>query len=244
MVMSSRSAFFLSREWLSKRAPASVVMSIRNGFVLPFCPLALSRKGHASSTTNLTLLSRRDRANFWWSTRLRVRELHPVFMQDMAWRRVVSCRQPSPWQILPIISAASCDPRLLPKASLHRGPSIMSSCETRGHSTNAMAPFYRAPLKLTIALFIGALSWVRRSCRSFFPRCAWRARESSDWTRVTTPTHTLSAPRLVWLSSISQSGWIFNGSSHCSRCPTRPSPPPPPPPPAPASTSRVPISLP
>ena len=38
-------------------APASVLMPIRNGFSLPFCSLALCRKGHVSSTTNWTLLS-------------------------------------------------------------------------------------------------------------------------------------------------------------------------------------------
>ena len=42
MVMSSRSALFVSRGWLSKSASASVVMSIRNGFSLLFCPLVLS----------------------------------------------------------------------------------------------------------------------------------------------------------------------------------------------------------
>ena len=98
----------------------------------------------------------------------------------------------------------------------------MSSCETPRHSTNVMTPFSRAPLNLTIALFIAALSWVWRSCRSFFPRCTWTARESFDWTRGTTPTHTPPTPRLVWLSSISLSGWVPNGSSHCSRCPTPP----------------------
>ena len=30
--------------------------------------------------------------------------------------------------------------------SLHRGPSIVSSCENPRHSTNALAPFSRAPL--------------------------------------------------------------------------------------------------
>ena len=59
-------------------------------------------------------------------------------------------------------------PRLMPKVSLHRGPFIVSSCETIRHSTNAMASFSRAPLNLTIALFIIVLSWVWRSCRSFF----------------------------------------------------------------------------
>ena len=170
--MSSRSALLLSRGWLSKSAPASVVMSIRNGFSLLSCSLALCRKDHVSSTTNWTLLSRRDRASAWWSTRLWVRELHPVFEQDMAWRRVVSCRQPLPWHIPPTSSVASCDPRLLPKVSLYKGPSIASSCKNPRHSTNAMAPFSRAPLNLTIALFVAALSWVWRSCRSFFPRCA------------------------------------------------------------------------
>ena len=43
-----------------EKCPACVVMSIRRGFSLPFPPLALSRKGHMSSTTNRTLLSRRD----------------------------------------------------------------------------------------------------------------------------------------------------------------------------------------
>ena len=151
----------------------------------------------------------------------------------------------------------SCDPRLLPKVSLNRGSSLVSSYENPRHSTNAMVPFSRAPLNLTIALFIAALSWGWRSCRSFFPRCAWRARESFDWTRGTTPTHTPPSPRLVWFSSISLSGWVANGSSHCSRCPTPPPPRPPSPPrlspsptpppsypPAPASTSRVPIPLP
>ena len=56
-------------------------------------------------------------------------------------------------------------------------------------------------LNLVIALFIGALSWVGRSRRSFFPRCAWRAREGFDWTRGTTTTHTPPTPRLVRLSS-------------------------------------------
>ena len=96
MVMPSRSTLFVYRGQLSKNAPASVVMSIRNGFSLTLCPLALSRKGHASSTINWTLLSQRDQARAWWRTRLWVRELHPVFVQDMATRRVVSFRQSLP----------------------------------------------------------------------------------------------------------------------------------------------------
>ena len=229
-------------------------MSIRNGFSLLFSSLALCRKGHVSSTTNWTLLSRRDRASAWWSTRLWVRELHPVFEQDMTWRRVGFCRQPLPRHIPPTTSVVSCDPRLLPKVSLRRGPSIVSSCGNPRNSTNAMAPFSLAPLNLTIAHFVAALSWVWRSCRSFFPRCAWRARESFDWTRGTTPTHTPPIPRLVWLSSISLLGWVANRSSYYSRCQTPPPPRPPlsplplslpPPPPfCSASTKRVPIPLP
>ena len=96
-----------------------------------------------------------------------------------------------------------------------------------------MAPFSRAPLNLTIALFVAALSWVWRSYRSFFPRCAWRVRESFDRTRGITPTHTPPTPRLVWLSSIFPSNWVAIGSSHCSRCPTPPPPPRPSPPPPP-----------
>ena len=53
--------------------------------------------------------------------------------------------------------------------------------------------------------------------------CVEGAREY-DWTRGATPTHTPPTPRLVWLSSISLSGWVSNGSSHCSRCPTPPPP--------------------
>ena len=159
--------------------PPLLFMSICRGFNLPLCPLALSRKGPVSSTTNWTLHSRRDRSSAWWRTRLWVRELHPVSIQDMAWRRVVSCRQSLPWHIPPIHSATSCDHRLLPKASFHRGPSIVPSCEIPRHSTNAMAPFFRTHLNLTID-FVTALSKFWRSCRSFFPRCAWRARESFD----------------------------------------------------------------
>ena len=119
------------------------------------------------------------------------------------------------------------DPRLLPKVSLHKEPSILSSCEIPKHSTNVMAPFSRAPLNLTIALFIATLFRVWRSCRSFFPRCAWRARQSFDWTRGTPPAHTPPTPLLVWLSQSSLSDWVANGSSHCSHCSTHPSPRPP-----------------
>ena len=91
-------------------------------------------------------------------------------------------------------------PRVLTKVFLHRGPSILSSCEIPTHSTNDTAPFSRAYLNLTIALFIAVLYTFWRTCKSFFPRCAWRARESFDWTRGTTPTHTPPTSRLVWHS--------------------------------------------
>ena len=51
-----------------EECPRSRFMSIRNGFSLPFCLLALLRKGHISSRTNCALLSRRDRASTWWRT--------------------------------------------------------------------------------------------------------------------------------------------------------------------------------
>ena len=138
---------------------------------------------------------------------------------------------------------AQSGPVILPKVSLHRGPFIVPSCKTPRHSTNVMAPFSCAPLNLTIALFIAALSWVWRSFRSFFPRCAWRACESFDWTRGTTRTHTPPTPRLVWPSSISLSGWDANGSSHCPRCSTpQPPRPPLPPPPLPLPPSPPPPS--
>ena len=76
MVMSSRSALSLSRGWLSKSAPASFAMPIRNGFSLACCWLALCRKGHVSSTTSWTLLSRRDRASAWWKNQALSRSLH------------------------------------------------------------------------------------------------------------------------------------------------------------------------
>ena len=174
----------------------------------------------------------------------------------MAWRRVVSCRQPLPWQIQLTCSAMSCDLRLLLKVSLYRGSTIVSSCENPRHSTNIMAPFSRASLNLTIAFFVAVLSKLWRSWRIFFPRRAWRARERYNWPRGTRPTHPLPISRLVWLSSFSISDWVASESSHCFRC-SRPLPPrfpfsPPPPPPlpfpppplSPASTSGVPIPAP
>ena len=86
MIMSSRGALRLRwgcRGWLSKSTPACVVMSILRGFNLPFCPPAISRKGHVFSTTNWTLLSRMDRASAWWITRLWAREFLPVFVQNI-----------------------------------------------------------------------------------------------------------------------------------------------------------------
>ena len=90
MVMPSRSALFLRRGWLSKSAPASVVVSIRNGLSLPFSPLALSRKGmYLQQKTGLCSLEGIEA--------LSGGALGCVFfVQNLAWRRVVSCRQPLP----------------------------------------------------------------------------------------------------------------------------------------------------
>ena len=118
----------------------------------------------------------------------------------------------------------------------------MSSSETPRHFTNAMAPFSRTPLNLTIYLFIAVLSEFWRSCRNFFPRQAWRTRESFGSTQGTTPTHTLQTLRLVWFGSFFFAGWVTNGSSHVLAV-QHPRPPYPRPLSAPASTSRVTISL-
>ena len=96
------------------------------------------------------------------------------------------------------------------------------------HSTNAMAPFSRTPLNLTIPLFIVVLFGFWRCYRSFFPRWRWRARGSFDWTRCIFPTHIPRMLWLIWLSSFPFSDWVSNGSSHCSRCLTPPSHCPPP----------------
>ena len=86
-------------------------------------------------------------------------------------------------------SFASCNPTLLPKASIHRRPFIMSSCKTPRYSTNLMAPFCRDLLNLTHSFFLAVFSGFLGSCRSFFPRCARIARdECFDWTRGTTRT--------------------------------------------------------
>ena len=103
-------------------------------------------------------------------------------------------------------SAMSCDPRLLLKVSLYRryrGSTIVASFENPRHSTHVVAPFSRAPLNLTIDFFVAVLFKLWRSCRSFFPRCAWRARARCNWPRGTTPTHPPPISRLVWLSSLS-----------------------------------------
>ena len=87
-----------------------------------------------------------------------------------------------------------------------------------------MAPFSRAPLNLTIALFVAAFSKFWRSWRNFFPRWAWRACKSFDRTRGTIPMHPPPIPRLVWLSSFSLPGRVAKLSSHCSRCSAHPPP--------------------
>ena len=136
-VLSSRSALIMRRGWLSKSVPASVMSTFVKGLTA-VCPLFLSRKDHVCSTTNWTLHYSRERSEPVPGEALDLGERAP---SRLAWRRVVSCRQPLPWQIPPTSPASSCNPRLLPKASILRGPSIASCCETRRHSTNDMAPF-------------------------------------------------------------------------------------------------------
>ena len=100
----------------------------------------------------------------------------------------------------------------------------MSSYETSRHFTNVMALVSHAPLNLSVGLFNAVLSRVWRSRRSFYPRCAWRAHKSFGWTWGTTPTHTRSTLRLVWLRSIPLSAWVANECCYCSRCSTNPAP--------------------
>jgi len=83
---------------------------------------------------------------------------------------------------------------------------------------NAMAPFSRAPLNLTIALFEVLPSWLQRSVRSLTSWCAWRARESLDWTRDVTP---MRPPRTQWpvrLDLFSSFGCFSDRSPPCSCC--------------------------
>ena len=99
--------------------------------------------------------------------------------------------------------ATSCDSRFLPKASIHRDSSLVSSREISAHSRNTTAPFPPDPLSLNVALFVVLCSRFRKSCTGFVPRWAWRARESLDWTRGITFSHIPSTLRLIPLTSIS-----------------------------------------
>ena len=140
--------FFASGMSLEDKCAPTSVLFICIGFSLPLCPLDLSRKGHKSSTTNWALLSRRDGTSVWCSTRSWVRELHPVFVQIKACRPLVSCRQQYHDIMLPTSPAALCGPRLLPKVSLYKRPSIASSCTTPRYSTTTMVPFSCSSLTL------------------------------------------------------------------------------------------------
>ena len=87
--------------------PASVVVSIRNGFSQPFRPLALCRKGHVSSTTNWTSLSRRDCTDIRFNSKIEI---------DESLRHGRSQRR----------ERKLCSPRLL--CGLLRPPNTVSAC--------------------------------------------------------------------------------------------------------------------
>ena len=159
MVMSSTSALFLSRGWLSKSTPASVVMSIRNGFSLPFCPLALSR-GPCILNNKLDFTLAKG------SSQCLVE--HPI-MGERAPSRICARYGVEAGGFLPATVHDTCHQQV-PLRHVTPGSCLrFPSTGDPRHSTNAMTPFSRTPLNLTIALFICALSWVWRSCRSFFP---------------------------------------------------------------------------
>ena len=145
---------------------------------------------------------------------------------------------------------ASCNPRLLPKVSLHTGGSIMSSYETPRHSTNALAPFTRVPLNLATAFFIVMLSGFWRTFMIISTVCMESAREVWLDTGHNFLLHSLDA-------SVSLAQHIISFELSCQRTlplllqfnnpralPPPSHPLPPSPSSSPASTSRLPIPLP
>ena len=100
----------------------------------------------------------------------------------------------------------------LPKVSLDRGPSIVSTCETLRHSTNATALFLLRSLEPYHSSLHCHGFQVLEACRNLFPRFAGWARDSFNWTWGTTLTHTSRTLRLVWLGSFPLSGWVANRS--------------------------------
>ena len=221
------------------------VMSIHRGFNRPFCLLVLSRKGHVSSNDKLELALTKGSSHCLVE--------HSIVGKRAPSRSCAGCSVEA-GDFLPATIAMTHPTKksrhvMRSQTSAYglppHGSSIVSSYETPSHSTNVIAPFFRTPQNLTVALFTVVLSIFWRSCRSVFPRCAWRACESVDGTQSTTPTHTPRMLRLVWFNPFSLSGWVPNGSSHCSRCstpaPSRYLPPAPLLPLTPTSTSKVPI---
>ena len=124
-------------------------MPIRKGFNLSFCPLALDQKDILPSMTYRALLSQRDGVRAWWSPSLGIRELHLVFVQDTAWRRVVPCRQQLPWYISRTSPAASCVHRVF-----FRNPQAFHKCHgallTRFPETHSCFLHCRVDLRLKV----------------------------------------------------------------------------------------------
>ena len=230
-------------------------MSIRRMVNLPFCLLALSKTpcvfnnklGFALAKGSIKCLVRYLIVDKTTPSRL-----------CAGYRRVVSCRQPLPWHIPLTRPAASCDPRLLPKVSFYRGPSIVSCCKTPRHSTTVMASFSRAPLNSTIALFIAVLSrfWTStvasfhgargRPARALTGHGAQLARTLLRSVGWSCSAHTPNQAGLPMVPPTILT--VKHLRSPAPPLPPTPAPPPLslscPPPPAPALTKRVLISLP
>ena len=128
-----------------------------------------------------------------------MRELHPVFeSRDKLEARsllpaAITVAHPTHWVYRVVRSQAPAQ-GLPPQATPHN-----FFQRDFWYYTNAMVPFARAPLNLTIALLEVLPSWLRRSVRNSTPWCAWRARESLDWTRGATP---MRPPRTRWLARL------------------------------------------
>ena len=140
------------------------------------------------------LLSRKDQTIVWWSTRLQVRELHPVFMKDIAWRWVVSCRQPLPWHVPPA-SPAPLNLTLtlfivyLSRFGDHAGT---SSNGARGRRARALI-VHKAQLQRTLPGRFESSASAQSPLRTEF----------SSYPLVSLVQHPRSAPRRPTLSSLS-----------------------------------------
>ena len=179
---------------------------------------------------NRSLLSRRDRASAWWSTRWWTRKPHAAFAHKIAWRRVVYFRQPFPWRITSSCSAASCYLRLL---SCLRYPSTWSpsSCLLARFPVIPQKPWHHSPAPPSTLPPLFS-SWCFPGFvdpeRDSYHVCVWRARESLDCTRGTIDPHAHSSDTSVDLTELFfPSRTVAKESLNSSRCSVIPSPPPP-----------------